>query len=43
MTVDSYRNFRLRDKYIGAARILELQCIHSFLTLTERTGAYFCI
>ena len=41
MTVDSYRNFRLRVKYIGVARMLELQGIHSFLTLTDRTGAYF--
>ena len=41
MTVDSYRNFGLRGKYIGAARMLELQGIHSFLTLTVRTGAYF--
>ena len=39
MTVDSYRNFRLRVKYIGVARML--QGIHSFLTLTDRTGAYF--
>ena len=41
MTVDSYRNFRLRGKYIGAARMLELQGIHSFLTLTDRTSTYF--
>ena len=41
MTVYSYRNFRLRVKYIGVARMLELQGIHSFLTLTDRTGAYF--
>ena len=33
MTVDSYRNFKLRVKYIGVARILELQGIHSFLIL----------
>ena len=33
MTVDSYRNFRLRSKYIGAARMLELQEIiwYSFI------------
>ena len=43
MTVDSYRNFRLRVKYIGVARMLELQGIHSFLTLTDRTGAYFFV
>ena len=29
MTVDSYRNFRLRGKYIDAARMLELQVILS--------------
>ena len=33
MTVDSYGNFRLRVKYIGVARMLELQGIYSFLTL----------
>ena len=41
MTVDSYRNFRLRGKYIDAARMLELQGIHLFLTLTDRTGAHY--
>ena len=41
ITVDSYRNFRLRVKYIGVAMMLEMQGIHSFLTLTDRTGAYF--
>ena len=41
VTVDSYRNFRLRVKYIGVAMMLELQGIHSFLILTDRTGAYF--
>ena len=39
MTVDLYRNFRLTGKYIGAARMLELE--HLFLTLTDRTGAYY--
>ena len=39
--VDSYRNFRLRVKYIGVAMMLELKGIHSFLSLTDRTGAYF--
>ena len=42
MRVDSYRNFRLRVKYIGVVRMLELQGIHPFLILQiERTGAYF--
>ena len=41
MTVDSYRNFRLRVKYIGVASMLKLQGIHSFLILTDTTGAYF--
>ena len=42
MTVDSYRNFRFRVKYICVAMMLELQGIHSLLlTLTDRTGAYF--
>ena len=35
--------FRLRVKYSGVAMMLELQGIHSFLTLTDRTGSYFCI
>ena len=43
MAVDSYSSFRLRGKYIGVARMLELQGIHSFLTLTDRTGAYFFV
>ena len=30
MTVDSCRNFRLRVKYIGAARMLELQGIFGY-------------
>ena len=33
MTVDSYRNFGLRVKYIGVARMLELQSINSFQIL----------
>ena len=38
MTVDSYRNFRLRGKYIGAARMLELQGIieYSFIPNSDR-------
>ena len=42
MTVDSYRNFRLRVKYIGVAVMLKLQGIHSFIpNFTDRTGVYF--
>ena len=43
MTVDPYSNYRLMGKYIGAARMLELKrslSIHSFLILTDKTGAY---
>ena len=38
MTVDSYRNFRLRGNYIGAARMLELQGIigYSFIPNFDR-------
>ena len=43
MTVDSYGNFRLRSKYIGAARMLELQGIHSFLILQIELVCIFCI
>ena len=43
MTVDSYRNFRLRVKYIGVARMLELQGIHSFLTLQTELVRIFGI
>ena len=43
MTVDSYRNFRLRYKYIGVARMLELLGIHSFLTLRIELVRIFCI
>ena len=30
MTVDSYRNFRLRVKYVGTARMIELQGIKGY-------------
>ena len=43
MAVDSYRNFRLRVRYIGVARMLELQGIHSFLTLQIELVHNFCI
>ena len=43
MTVDSYRNFRLRVRYIGVARMLELQGIRSFLTLQIELVSIFCI
>ena len=33
MTVDSYRNFRLRVKYIGAARMIELQGIKAYSSI----------
>ena len=43
MTVGSYRNFRLRVKYIGVERMLELQGIHSFLILQIELVHIFCI
>ena len=43
MTVHSYRNFRLTVRYIGVARMLELQGIHSFLTLQIELVHILCI